>query len=74
MHDRVAPVILPVTVIVVDDEMPLPRIEPFVCDFLPFVDGLFLDDVIVPFVVDMFPLVAIVPLVVVLTFANIVNC
>ena len=47
MNEPVAPKILPVVVISVDDEMLVPLIVPFVVDMFPFV-------------VDMFPCEAIV--------------
>ena len=44
-----APVISPVAVIVVDDEMPLPLIDPLVVDMFPLVVDMF------PLVVDILP-------------------
>ena len=50
-HDAVAPLILPLAVIVVDDEIPLPLIDPLVVDVFPFVVDMFPDEAIAPFVV-----------------------
>ena len=50
-HDAVAPLILPLAVIVVDDEIPLPSIDPLVVDVFPFVVDMFPDEAIAPFVV-----------------------
>ena len=82
-----APVILRVAVIVVDDEMPLPLIDPLVVDMFPLNGDMFPFELNVPFVVDMFPyaviapvvygvfpVAAIVPLVAVLPFDNTLNC
>ena len=87
VNDPLAPVILPVAAIVVDDEMPLPLIDPLVVDMFPLNVDMFPLELIVPFVVDMFPyaglvpivydmcpVAAIVPLVAVLPFDNTVNC
>ena len=54
VNDPVAPLILPVAVIVVDDEMPLPLIDPLVVDMFPLFVDMFPADVIVPFV-EMLP-------------------
>ena len=40
MNDPLAPVILPVAGIVVDDEMPLPLIDPLVVNMFPLVDDM----------------------------------
>ena len=60
MNDPVAPDIIPVSVVVVDDEVPLPLIDPLVVDTFPFV-------------VDMFSFAASVPLVVMLPAADTPN-
>ena len=55
------PVILPVAVIVVDDEMSLPLIDPVVADMFPLVVNMFPAAVIDPFVVIV-PVVQFTPI------------
>ena len=69
MHDRVAPVILPVAVFVVDGEMPLPWIVPLVVDMFPFVVDMFPHVATAPVVVEMFPDAVSLLFVVVLSFS-----
>ena len=59
--------------IAVDDEIPLPLIDPLVVDMFPFVVDMFPYEVIVSFVVEMYRIVVIALLVVVLPFANTAN-
>ena len=59
VNDTLTPDILPLAVIAIDDELPLPLIGPLVVDMFPSVVDIFPDEVMVP-LVEMCPTVVIV--------------
>ena len=74
VNEPTTQVILPVAVLVVADEIPLPLIDRLVVDLRPVVVDMLPDEAIVLTVVELVPAAVIVPFVVVLPFANIANC